>query len=335
MSRLDSLHTLSYSVVVELENANTIGCPDVGETLRVLAEQIAELSPAGPSTRPQVIFAHGGSESESDGVVESIRRGVPRLCEVARVCCVGVPEGRYYELKNAGIAQADGELIVLLDSDMVPEVGWLRTLLTPFERPEVLVTNGHTYLGHSGFMSRMLAIVWMFPLRDYDDRKANSRPLNANNCAFRAEWIRANPFPIDNGFKVGCTKLMKRAEQLGVKMIRVPAYAEHAPLQGWRFLFWRAMVTGRDADRKFTDIKSPSRPKRLLSAVKYWLRMESRVVRRVLGLHRHVAMPLWEIPAAIAVGCSFYSVVFLGQLARLSGLTSDRCEHVPAFAENH
>jgi hypothetical protein len=335
MSNHDSFRTPTYSVVVEMENATTVCWQDVGKTLRVLADQIAENSPPEQSNKSQVIFAQPGVESDAEHLIKSVGREVPRLAEVARVSCVSVPEGRYYELKNAGMARADGEVVVLLDSDAVPEAGWLKALLAPFSRPEVVVTSGHTYLGHSGFISRTLALIWVFPLRDHDARNASRRSLNANNCAFRTDWIRSNPFPIDNGFKVGCTKLSKRMEQQGIEMLRVPAYVEHAPLSGWRFLVWRALVTGRDADRKFTDMKSRSRARRLLNAVKFWYKMEFRVVRRVLGHSRHVAMPIWEIPAAVAIGCSFYSIAFVGQLVRLMGLSAERREFVPSFAENH
>lgn len=324
----------SCSVVVELENAATISWEEVGESLRALEREIRTVSPPGSPRKPRAIFVHGGAEHESPTLLAGIHAEAPRLAEVAEVRCLCVPRGRYYELKNAGMEQADGDVYVLLDSDAVPEPGWLPALLTPFLQPEVIAANGHTYLGYSGFSSRMFALVWFFPLRDHEPRLAKRRALNANSCAFRADWIRANPFPIDNGFKVSCTKLMRNIEQAGAELIRVPALARHAPLEGWRFLAWRALVTGRDADRKFADLKSTSRSKRLVSALKFWLRSELRVTRRILAHYRHVDMPLWQVPAALALGLIFYFLAFCGQLSRLTGLAGDRPEYVPGFARH-
>lgn len=324
----------SFSVVMELENATCLHAQEVGQTLRILAAEIADNVDAS-STRPAVIFAHAGPPSESATVLAGVLGQVPELGQVARVTSVSVPDGRYYELKNAGVRQADGEVIVLLDADAVPEPGWLATLLAPFEQTDTVAVGGHTYLGHSDLISRTLALVWVFPLRDNDAREADRRPLYSNNCAFRAVWIQANPYPHDNGFKVSCTLLTHRLREASADVVRVPAYVRHAPLKGLRFLVWRALVTGRDADRKFAILKSPSRVKRLANALKYSFKRQCRVVRRVLAHYRHVGMPWWEVPAAVSLGCVFYSLALWGQLARLFGLATDRAEHIPSFVENH
>jgi len=251
----DPLRSGDFAVVMEMENAIFISWSEVGETLRVVAAQVGEVLTAGQARLPQVIFVHAGEHGESAELLEGVRREAPRLFDVADVQCVSVPDGRYYELKNAGLAAAARDVIVLLDSDTIPEAGWLRELVAPFADEGTIAASGHTYLGHSTFVSRTLAMVWVFPLRDHDAGAAQRRALNVNNCALRAAWFRAHPFPIDHGFKVSCTKFMRQMNVNGVALLRPPAYAKHAPLTGWRFLVWRALVTGRDADRKYTDMK--------------------------------------------------------------------------------
>src|SRR5690606_13895702 len=115
-------------------------------------------------------------------------------------------------------------------------------------------------------------------------------------------WIKAHPFPIDKGFKISCTKMMHELRQGGIEMVKVPAYCAHLPLQGWRFLVWRALVTGRDADRKFEDLRSPSRFQRLVHAFRHGFKMQLRAARRVLLHYRRVSMPMWEVPAALSIG---------------------------------
>ena len=333
MSNCARILPIRFSVVMEMENATTVEWNDVGESLRSLATQIADVA-AGAEPRPLVILAHPGQESESSLLIEGALSEAPRLKDVARLQAVSVHDGRYYELKNAGAALADGEVVVLLDADAVPEPGWLQNLLAPFEQPGALATNGHTYLGYSCLISKTLALTWVFPLRAGDAR-AERRALNANNCAFRTQWLQANPFPIDNGFKVSCTKQMKRLQQSGGEAVRAPAFVRHAPLSGWRFIVWRAIVTGRDADRKYRDLKSPSRARRFADALSFWWRMERNVFRQVLRHYHRVDLPVWQVPAALALGSAFYNVAFLSQIIWASGMTADRIERIPAYAEVH
>jgi hypothetical protein len=338
--------SLTYSVVIELENATTICWDEVRGVLQSLTSEIqsssfrgaagAEPDGAVPADwRPQVLFCHADEEARSGPLRDELSREFPLLAEVARISCLAVPGGRYYELKNAGIAQADGEVIVLLDSDAQPEPGWLQALLAPFQLADTICVNGYTYLGHSDFISRTLALIWVFPLRHDSPRAVERRALNVNNCAFLARWLKANPIPIDNGFKVGCTKLASLLEQQSARIVRSAARAAHAPLRGWRFLLWRGLVTGRDADRKYADLKSSSRIRRMMKACEYWYKVQVRSVRRVISLHRQVQMPWWEVPGAVLVGTIFALLIFLGQAARALGLIAERVETVPAYAEHH
>ncbi len=128
---------------------------------------------------------------------------------MADLHCISLPDGRYYELKNAGITAARGALIVLLDSDVIPENDWLVKLLRPFSEPATIAVTGHTFLSYGDLVSRTFALMWVFPLREHDQRALDRRPLVANNCAFRSKWLKDNLFPVNDGFKVSCT-LMAR-----------------------------------------------------------------------------------------------------------------------------
>ena len=321
----------TYSVIIEMENCKTICWEEVQETLATLADQISEVT-AG---QPEVLLVHPGPESESADLIAAISRTVPRLLDVATVSAISVPDGRYYELKNGGISRASGDLILFLDSDSVPGPQWLATLLQSLDRADAVAASGYTYLRYEDLISRTLAMAWIFPLRNHDVKAAGKRSLNMNNCGFRADWIRANPFEIDNGFKVGCTKLMKTMETAHVPLARVPAYVKHAPLTGWRFLVWRALVTGRDADRKCEDLKSRSRIRRFRNAIQFWFKMEIRTIQRILGKYRQVEMGTHQVPLALLLGCLFYCIALLGQAGRVLGMVADAPETIPAYAEHH
>ncbi len=324
------------SIVIEFENATTVAWDRVAATFKSLAAQLTATpfpSTAGDRA-PEIICVHPGVSSDSEPLCQRIVAGAKSLEVVADLRCIALPGGRYYELKNHGIREARGELVVLIDSDVVPEDDWLVQLLGPFDNPETVAVAGHTFLGNSDLISRTLALVWVFPLRDRD-QTIDRRPLVANNCAFRGDWLKANSFPEDDGFKVSCSLLANRLESCGHALVRVPARACHAPLSGFRFLVWRALVTGRDADRKVMAFKGTALATRMVRALKHGLKMELRAIRRVLAHYHHVSLPLWQVPFALGIGLSFYGLALVSQVLQAAGLTAPRIERVPDYVEAH
>lgn len=324
----------SVSIVVEMENIRTVEPDVLGVVLESLA---AQLRPhLGQFRRPpQIIFSYPGEPDERDEVLRRIRQEGPGLAAID-LDAVGVPNGRYYEMKNAGAALADGEILVFVDSDVELKDHWLRKLLEPFEKAPTVAVSGHTFLRCDDFASRTLALIWIFALERGDDREAARRSINANNAAFRLDWFRSmGGFPYDPGFKVSCALLYHRLRQQGRDCVRVDAQARHEPLRGWRFLLWRAAVTGRDADRKYRLMKSPSRSRRLRHAASRWGTMLWRSTRRIVSKRKIVGLPLWQVPAALLMGWSFYTIAFANQAASATNLFGNAVEQVPEYAEAH
>ena len=321
------------SIIIEMENARQVSWDDVRETIDALAREVASYSAANPGRKPEIIFVQSGEQADT-AVLEKSVAEAGALDGAADLVFVSVPDGRYYEVKAEGLRLSHGDPIIFLDSDVRPENGWLRTLVEPFSNPATIAVNGHTFLECNDFMSRTYALMWMFPLRDGDDRFATKRALNFNNCAFRRDWIVATGIPIDNGFKVSCTLLQNKLRQDGHTLVNAPAMVAHPPLRGARFFIWRALVTGRDTDRKYALLKSPSVAKRLAHAGSRWFTTIWRTTRRIVGGASNVGMPVWQVPAALALGISFYTLAALGQFVRATGLTSDRKEFVPAYVEH-
>ncbi|AZO11308.1 MULTISPECIES: glycosyltransferase family 2 protein [unclassified Mesorhizobium] len=320
----------TYSVVLEMENARSIDWDEIGAGLKALARDIAEISAAGYA-RPKLVVSHGGREADADALRSSIEAEAPQLAQVADLAFAACPAGRYYELKNNGIASTEGSIVVFLDSDTVPERGWLSTLLKPFRDPATICVNGHTYLSYDDFLSRTFALIWFFPLAEGDKRFASKRAINANNIAFRRDWICSHPFPAHNGFKVSCTLLMHQLWREGRKIVNVDARVSHYPPRGWRFFYWRALVTGRDADRKFVELHSPTRTRRVVKSCSRWGTMSWRTTRRVIRFARQTGMPFWQIPFSLTVGLAFYTLAFLGHFSLAAGLVRDEVETVPDY----
>jgi cellulose synthase/poly-beta-1,6-N-acetylglucosamine synthase-like glycosyltransferase len=63
-----------------------------------------------------------------------------------------------YELKNAGVRAAAGDLVVFLDADCVPEPGWLRALVATMRgNPDAVATSGRTVYEGRGLIVRSLS----------------------------------------------------------------------------------------------------------------------------------------------------------------------------------
>ncbi|TPM31662.1 glycosyltransferase [Mesorhizobium sp. B2-3-5] len=320
----------TYSIVVEMENAKSIDWDEIGVGLKALAREIAAVSANGLGW-PTVVISHSGAMSDSNALRHEIAAEAPELGQVADLVFTAFPGGRYYDLKNNGMLATHGNVVIFTDSDVVAESGWLSGLLEPFADPEIICVNGYTYLSHDDFFSRTFALIWFFPMARGDKRFASKRAINANNVGFRREWIFDHPFPRHNGFKVSCTLLMHKLLREGHKIHNVNARVYHYSPRGWRFFYWRALVTGRDADRKFTELKSPSRTQRVVKSFSRWATMSWRTTRRIIGHAREAGMPLWQIPFSLIVGQAFYVLVFWGQFSLATGLVSDDIEVVPDY----
>lgn len=322
-------HT-SYSLVVEMENARSVETGDVSVGLTALACEIRAVSSLG-FARPRVVVSHGGDDADSLLLRSSFASEASQLEQVADLIFTACPGGRYYDLKNNGIPATDGDIVIFTDSDTVAESGWLSAMLDPFQDAATVGVNGYTYLFFDDFLSRTFALIWFFPLAQNDTRFASKRAINANNVAFRRDWIASHPFPGNNGFKVSCTLLMREFDRDGHKLVSANARVYHHPPRGWRFFHWRALVTGRDADRKFSELVSSRRGQRIAKSFRRWFTMSWRTTRRVLGNARQTGMPVWQIPLSLLVGLAFYSLAFWGQFSLATGLVGDEIEVLPDF----
>jgi hypothetical protein len=322
------------SIVVELENSTTIAWEDIAQSLSGLEREIIANRAACRSNTVEVFFVHAGDASHSDTFASTLRSQFPGLFTHAVSHVQSLPNGRYYALKNAGIASATGDITILLDSDAVPFEGWLPLLLAPFTSPETVAAAGKTYLLHNDFVSKTVALIWTFPTDHPRDRSARKQNLYVNNCAFRSSWLKANPFRLNEGFKVDCTLLVDSLREQGHRIVCTDARCGHQPLRGWRFLVWRALVTGRDEDRKFVETRSASPLRRLRRAISLLYKNERRVLLRVFSLRRHVELPALLTPFSAVTGLAFYGLAFLSQAARAVGLMGYRTETLPSYAEH-
>jgi hypothetical protein len=226
---------------------------------------------------------------------------------------VEVKEGlEYYPLKNFGAALASGELLLFVDSDVLPDPGWLAHLLGSFARPDVAVVAGQTYVGPCSLMGRAFALGWSYELRDPSGGLVQRRKFSGNNVAFRTDGFRrAGGFPSVGGATRGAASLLRRElERMGIAVWQNRSAAvDHPPPSGFRHLAMRGVAHGRDKYLTTCAWRS-------LGA--FWASERAaarRLARGVASVFRdgaRVGLSRREIPAAVALLCAYYGCFALG-----------------------
>lgn len=111
---------------------------------------------------------------------------------------VSSPASSSYELKNEGVRAASAEIVAVLDADCVPELDWLRHLMTTMrDYPNIAAVSGRTLYPGNNLVERILALL----SRSYLDpgRTGNTRFISNNNAGFRRSVYLQHLLPIDAG----------------------------------------------------------------------------------------------------------------------------------------
>lgn len=231
------------SVLVELDNLKRTRLERVHEALRALGREIAALDD------PLEVLVGSPGASPQAWVVDLVRTtGLEAASRGHRCRVVPVGDRRYYEIKNHLAEHATGEILVFADCDVVPDAGWLSTLLAPLDDPVVEVACSQVRVGPlSGFSARAIAATWIFE----PSRRGGVEPattLYANSVAFRASRFATHPFPsAPEEFRGACATLARQLAAEGVRMVRVnDAVVWHPPLAlPAEAVVW-SLLAGRD-----------------------------------------------------------------------------------------
>ena len=300
--------TPDVSVVVEWDNTALAGSERAATALARLSDEIAA---AGGAV--EVLVCH---DEPAAPLISPGGRGLPPGWRTVRV-----PDGRYYALKNHGAAAASGSIVVFLDSDAVPEPGWLAALLEPFTDPAVQAVAGHTSLEADSLWSRAFALWWFFPLRA---RPAPLEPVTlyfANNVAFRRATLLAHPFPVREGTSRGaCVEQAAALGRAGVTIWKTTrAHVAHPAPRGWRHFVLRALAQGRD--RLARERGWRATPAGSVATLIWWI---SRGTVRTIRFHRSVGLSPAGVPAALALCGLYYGLYFAGEMATFARIPAVR-----------
>ena len=305
----------TVSIVIEWENVLLSGDSRAERMLELVIGQANRL----PSCREILISA----TTEQPGLVA---RPPGLRADIAWRLLLN-PGRHYYELKNLGAQEATGELVVFVDSDVIPEADWLEQLLAPFADPGTRLSCGRAYIEPVDLYNKAFALFWFFPVRPPLSSGGSQHPEHgegghwphtrhffANNIAFQRAIALAHPFPAkDSTSRGACLELADGLHHEGIPIVlNDRALVAHPPPQPGEHFTLRALAQGRDR-----YLRSRGLSRSLLGSLWRWGRNSARTVVKITWLHDRVNLPWLQVPVAWLIGLTYYSLYWLGEVATM------------------
>jgi hypothetical protein len=312
---------MRISIIVEWENVLLSEMDRCREMLRRLADQVASIEQRGATqggTLGRLVFpfelivAFDPGAVSRETVAGVLADSLPAGQDVLHVRLEAAPGLEYYGMKNHGATIATGDVVVFLDSDVIPQPLWLERLLGAFDDPAVQVVGGNTFIEPLSVYTRALAAGWFFPFQAPEARVVVSKYFFANNVAFDRGVLAAHPFrPVAGQSRGACTRLAADLTRQGIQpRLHKGAQVSHPPPNGVRHFFVRALAHGRDEviqDELAARTSAAAGWRRVIASTRRGL---SRVVR-----HRRDLRLSWAgLPAAGLVVVVYYATYLVGDL---------------------
>lgn len=294
------------SLVIETENVKDAGRDRAVEMLQVLRSEIAGVDDV------EIVLVFDQDAASLEDVGELLKDGGLDAA-AAEIEIVPTRETEYYTSKNTGARAASKGTLVLLDSDVIPESGWLKAMLAGVDTPGVDVVGGAVYIGPlNTLVDRAFAAFWFFPMR----REAVAglttvQHLFANNMAMRRDFFLAHPFPEDREVTRGqCTVWAADLKRQGLSLWRDPtARVAHPAPEG--FVFKRGLMRGHDRYLRGRAAGSLRRGA-LLTSLRMVTYEVVRAVKNIFRRRRGVGLRWFEVPGAVAVALYYLFAEWVG-----------------------
>jgi GT2 family glycosyltransferase len=234
---------------------------------------------------------------------------------------VAAPGAGYYDLRNLGAARASGDILVFLDSDAIPDDGWLSGLLDPFDDPAVLVAAGCAYIEPDSLYSRAFALAWFFPLREEPKPRTPADGFFVNNVAFRRSTFLAHPFtPVPGTSRGACVALARELRDAGITIWKTTAaQVSHPPPHGGRHFVVRALAQGRDRLARERGWRATA-----VGSLVRLVRHCGGSLRAILRGRDRVGLSRAAVPGALAIAWTYYGLYFAGEVGTLLGVPAVR-----------
>ena len=304
----------TFSIIIEWENARLSELGRTREMLRRLHKQLVEVG----QPDSEIIILRDEEHVELRLIEEVIGEVADLEAWPARIRILSTDGLEYFEQKNFGARHSESDLVIFIDSDVVPEEGWLAGLISPFQNPDVQVVCGNTYMSTDGLYGKAFALFWFFPLRyKEDDLVRSDQYLWGNNVAFRRSIFSEFGYPQLPSFRGQSVALKETLKQNGINIyLQQRSRVSHPSPNGARHFVDRALCQGHDL--VFNRLQGKSPGDSLATTGKYYLSSMGRSLARIARHHKDVDLGPAGAVGAFGIAACYYTVGLVGSLLTLA-----------------
>jgi hypothetical protein len=312
---MTSDHLSAPSVILEWETVQQGGIPRVRQALRDINQQFAALRESFERQPELILCFDRASILEADLQAILTEAAIPDAWACRILLCPVPSTANYYEKKNIGARLSSNDILLFFDTDLLPEGGWLRGMLQPFQQWHVSVVVGATHLDHASIYDMAVALFWIFSPATQDSPLRPTRRLVSNNIAFRRSLFLRFPFPDRPTYRGQCTELGLQLMNAGITMYeQTGARASHPPPPGFSGFVSRAWSAGHD-EHYYHALSS----KTSLSTGMHQFLVDCKNTSRRIKERKAALNPnLIGHAAGWTLGISYYAIKAAGYLAALT-----------------
>ena len=194
----------SLSVIVEWENTINVAESRPRKMLRELARQVKQ-EIHEYHTPIQLLLMYNPCDGDKQSILSILNDEWGSLLDDVNYELVEANRASYYELKNVGANHASGEIIVFVDSDVLPESCWLHNMVSSFADPAIGVCQGATYVQPESLFNKAIALAWVFPFKKRSGALTDENGTFANNIAYRKSVFLDNKYPNEITWRGQCS----------------------------------------------------------------------------------------------------------------------------------
>ena len=312
---------IAVTIIIEWENVLLSEFERCRRMLEQLASQttniITSQSATGEHTYApfEVLIMLNPEEVDLVVVEQAVAEYLPRVDGIGSVKIESAPGQLYYGLKNVGAERSSGEIIVFLDSDVVPDDNWLDSLLGSMQKKNMAVVGGNAYIEVNNIVDKAFAVNWFFALRQQQGGIESVNNFYANNVAFRRSVFERFKFVVDPRTARGaCVDMARRLRENGFEIFRDSgAQVSHPPPNGLGHFLVRGIAQGRDALMAMrNNIKARHRAN-IVHALIRLLRNTIRAIRKVVARRKVVDIKWFEVPVVVLISITYQFLIFIGE----------------------
>lgn len=302
----------TVGIVIELENIKHQNAERTMQTLRALQRQITEMAPQLEEPINFMVVYDSDLFDETDAqhfIYDTGMGGNP----LVRASFIGKPGISYYEQKNIGARALNDDIILLMDSDIIIQDGWLRNMIASFEDASINFVSGRTHIETPRFFDKIVALTdKAFALPNPAERGLlRNKWILANAFAYRASALQQDVFPTLNVYRGNCARAAEALAARGEKLyVQTAALSLHPSLNDLPAYFARGYAEGCDAILLLRQEPERGPLNKILcspigSAYRF-VRETAHMIRRTLFESQNIALPVVGIPVVIGLATAYY-----------------------------